>query len=67
MLGFDEIDKTQVALVGGKGAQLGELSRIEGISVPAGFCVTTGAFRRFMATAPWIDSQLDRLSRVPLR
>ena len=64
VLGFEEIDKTQVALVGGKGAHLGELSRIEGISVPAGFCVTTGAFRRFMATAPWIDSQLDRLSHL---
>ena len=31
VLGLEEIDKTQVALVGGKGAQLGELSRIEGI------------------------------------
>ncbi len=64
VLGFDEIDQTQTALVGGKGANLGELSRIEGIRVPAGFCVTTGAFRRIMATAPWIGSQLDRLSRL---
>ena len=31
VLGFDEIDQTQVAVVGGKGAHLGELSRIEGI------------------------------------
>ena len=31
VLGFQEIDRTQVALVGGKGAHLGELSRIEGI------------------------------------
>ncbi|MGO8896535.1 MAG: PEP/pyruvate-binding domain-containing protein, partial [Streptosporangiaceae bacterium] len=45
VLGLEEIDKTQVALVGGKGAHLGELSRIEGIRVPAGFCVTTDAFR----------------------
>ena len=29
--GFQEIDETQVAVVGGKGAHLGELSRIEGI------------------------------------
>ena len=62
VLGFEEIDQTQVALVGGKGAHLGELSRIEGIRVPAGFCVTTDAFRRIMATAPWIGSHLDRLS-----
>ena len=45
VLGFQEIDQTQVAVVGGKGAHLGELSRIEGIRVPAGFCVTTDAFR----------------------
>ena len=63
VLGFDEIDRTQVALVGGKGANLGELSRIEGIRVPDGFCVTTGAFERIMAEAPSIDDYLDRLSR----
>src|SRR6266702_7324332 len=64
VLGLEEIDKTQAALVGGKGAHLGELSRIEGIRVPAGFCVTTDAFRRIITTAPWIDDQLDRLSRL---
>ena len=64
VLGLEEIDTTQVAFVGGKGAHLGELSRIEGIRVPAGFCVTTDAFRRVMTTAPWIDDQLDRLSRL---
>jgi rifampicin phosphotransferase len=64
VLGLEEIGKMQVALVGGKGAHLGELSRIEGIRVPAGFCVTTDAFRRIMTTVPWIDDQLDRLSRL---
>ncbi|HEV8635330.1 MAG TPA: rifamycin-inactivating phosphotransferase [Chloroflexota bacterium] len=64
VLGFQEIDRTQVAVVGGKGAHLGELSRIEGIRVPAGFCVTTDAFRRIMTEAPSIDDPLDRLSRL---
>src|SRR5450631_2450956 len=64
VLGFQEIDQTQVAVVGGKGAHLGELSRIEGIRVPAGFCVTTDAFRRIIAEAPAIDERLDRLSRL---
>src|SRR5438876_4049952 len=64
VLGFQEIDQTQVAIVGGKGAHLGELSRIEGIRVPAGFCVTTDAFRRIMAEAPSIDDRLDQLSRL---
>ena len=58
------IDRTQVALAGGKGANLGELLRIEGTRVPAGFCVTTGAFRRVVADAPGIDGALDRLSRL---
>src|SRR5438270_3700594 len=62
VLGLEEIDQTQVAIVGGKGAHLGELSRIEGIRVPAGFCVTTDAFRRIVAEAPSIDERLDRLS-----
>jgi phosphoenolpyruvate synthase/pyruvate phosphate dikinase len=64
VLDLEEIDKTQVALAGGKGAQLGELSRIDGVRVPAGFCVTTDAFRRIMTALPWIDDQLDRLSRL---
>ncbi len=64
VLDFQEIDYTQVADVGGKGAVLGELSRIEGICVPAGFCVTTDAFRRILAEAVSIDDRLDRLSRL---
>jgi pyruvate,water dikinase len=64
VLGFQEVDRSQIAVVGGKGAHLGDLSRIEGIHVPAGFCVTTDAFRRIMAEAPSIDDQLDRLSRL---
>ena len=62
VLSFREIDQSQVAVVGGKGAHLGELSRIEGVRVPAGFCVTTDAFRRIMADAPSIGDRLDRLS-----
>lgn len=64
VLSFEEIDGTQLPAVGGKGAHLGELSRIEGIHVPPGFCVTTDAFRRIMAEVPSIDDQLDRLPRL---
>src|SRR3977135_2291279 len=64
VLGLREIDLTQVEVVGGKGAHLGELSRIQGIRVPDGFCVTTNAFRRILADAPSIDDRLDRLSRL---
>ena len=62
--GLQAVGEMRVGDVGGKGAHLGELLRIEGIRVPAGFCVTTDAFRRIMAGAPWIDERLDRLSRL---
>jgi phosphoenolpyruvate synthase/pyruvate phosphate dikinase len=64
VLDFQEIDQTQVAVVGGKAARLGELSRIEGIRVPPGFCVTTHAFQRVLAEAPSIDDRLNRLDRL---
>jgi rifampicin phosphotransferase len=64
VLGFQEIDQTQIAIVGGKAAHLGELSRIEGVRVPDGFCVTTDAFQRIMAEAPLLEEHLDRLARL---
>lgn len=62
VLCFQEIDKTKLALVGGKGANLGELSRIEGIQVPEGFCVTTEAYQEIVGKNEEIQSLLDRLS-----
>lgn len=64
VLGLQEVDEMQVTIVGGKGAHLGALPRIDGIRVPAGFCVTTDAFRRIMAEAPSIDDRLDQLSHL---
>src|SRR5579863_4853297 len=64
VLGFHEIDRTQVALVGGKGANLGELSRLDGIKVPPGFAVTTDAFARIVAADPSVDEQVERLARL---
>jgi phosphoenolpyruvate synthase/pyruvate phosphate dikinase len=60
VLDLEAIDATQLALVGGKAASLGELSRVEGVRVPPGFCVTADAFRRIVA--PEVD--LDRLARL---
>ncbi|MDK0524418.1 rifamycin-inactivating phosphotransferase [Streptomyces sp. ML-6] len=64
VLDLQEIDESRVEAVGGKGAHLGGLSRIEGIDVPDGFCVTTDAFRLIMAKTPSIDELLDRLARL---
>jgi len=64
VLDFHDIGQTQVALAGGKGANLGELSRIDGIRVPPGFCVTTDAFQRILTVTPSIDDPLDKLARL---
>jgi len=44
---FAELGKDDVGLVGGKGANLGEMTRA-GIAVPPGFCVTAEAYRYFV-------------------
>jgi len=62
VLGFQDIDQTKRMAVGGKGANLGELSRIQGIHVPDGFCISTQAFKRIMGETPPINELLDQLS-----
>ncbi|MDQ7093529.1 phosphoenolpyruvate synthase [Desulfosporosinus sp. PR] len=64
VLGFQEIDQTKLASVGGKGANLGELSKIEGISVPEGFCVTTEAYQKTMGQTPELPELLEQLSHL---
>ncbi|MFB8050151.1 rifamycin-inactivating phosphotransferase [Streptomyces rubiginosohelvolus] len=62
VLGLGEVGEDQAGLVGGKGAHLGALSRVDGVRVPDGFCVTTEAFRRVVERAPEVDALLDRLA-----
>ncbi|MCY1080637.1 phosphoenolpyruvate synthase [Archangium lansingense] len=62
VLGFQDLDKTKRMVVGGKGANLGELSKIEGIRVPDGFCISTEAFKRIIGEIPSIGDSLDQLS-----
>lgn len=66
MRGLDEIERTQVAEVGGKGANLAELARIDGVRVPGGFCVTAGAFTRVVAGTPSVETAVDRLAGLTL-
>ena len=47
---FDEIGKEDVGIVGGKGANLGELTNF-GLPVPPGFCVTAEAYTKFIKYA----------------
>ncbi|PHM07648.1 phosphoenolpyruvate synthase [Nostoc sp. 'Peltigera malacea cyanobiont' DB3992] len=64
VLCFQDIDKTKITVVGGKGANLGELSKIKGIRVPDGFCVSTEAFKRIIAETSSINELLDQLSHL---
>lgn len=61
VLGFQDIDKTKLMVVGGKGANLGELSRIDGIIVPEGFCITTEAYKRIISQTPEFNDLLEQL------
>ncbi len=59
---FQEIDRTKLEIAGGKGANLGELSRIIGIQVPEGFCVTTEAYKKITENNQEINILLDELA-----
>ncbi|MFZ4451127.1 phosphoenolpyruvate synthase [Salibacterium aidingense] len=59
---FREIDKTGQMAVGGKGGNLGELSKIQGIQVPEGFCVTTEAYRKSLENYELFDVLLNQLT-----
>src|SRR4051794_18845586 len=62
VLEFQDVDKTKLAQVGGKGASLGEISKVEGVQVPDGFCISTKAFKNIVCTSPSFEKRLDRLS-----
>ena len=61
VLGFQDIDKTKLMVVGGKGANLGEPSRIDGVIVPEGFCITTEAYKRIISQTPEFNDLLEQL------
>ncbi|MED3726345.1 phosphoenolpyruvate synthase [Priestia filamentosa] len=62
VLNFQEIDKTQLLLVGGKGLNLGKLSQVHGIQVPEGFCVTTEAYQKALEQNEAFHALLDQLT-----
>nr|WP_263327128.1 phosphoenolpyruvate synthase [Neobacillus sp. Marseille-Q6967] len=64
VLGFQEIDHTKLMAVGGKGLNLGELSRIEGIRVPVGFCITTEAYKKIIGDNREFSDFLDQLRQL---
>lgn len=73
---FGDVDKEDVALVGGKGANLGEMTKA-GFPVPPGFIITANAYKEFikenklevkithlLGTVDYADSKsLDKVSK----
>lgn len=64
VLGFQEMEKTQLLLVGGKGVNIGELSKIQGIRVPEGFCVTTVGYQKAIEHNETFQALLDQLTML---
>ncbi len=62
VLHFQEIDKKNLMTVGGKGLNLGELTNIESIQVPAGFCITTEAYINLLKAMTALEILLDELA-----
>src|SRR5262245_61168600 len=63
VISFPELSRDDVAIAGGKGANLGELTRA-GLPVPPGFVVATDAYREFVDSAG-IGPQILTLATNP--
>ena len=61
---FSGNGQKRLGLVGGKGLHLGELSKIEGIRVPEGFCVTTIGYQRAIEQNETYQAMLNRLTML---
>ena len=60
---FEELRKEDVAIAGGKGANLGELTQA-GIPVPPGFVVTSKTYDQFMKETGIFDEIMDILNAL---
>ncbi|MDH4423329.1 phosphoenolpyruvate synthase [Bacillus cereus] len=64
VLDFQEIEKVQLSLVGGKGLNLGALSNMRGIQVPEGFCVTTIGYEKAIEQNEAFQALLQQLTKL---
>ncbi|MGE7854924.1 phosphoenolpyruvate synthase [Bacillus sp. NPDC094064] len=64
VLDFQEIEKVQLSLVGGKGLNLGALSNMRGIQVPEGFCVTTVGYEKAIEQNETFQTLLQQLTKL---
>ena len=63
VLGFEQVDKSSVPIVGGKNANLGEMLK-SGIRVPPGFAITTESYLEFIASSGIADEIQNILAHV---
>src|SRR5690606_18621963 len=61
VLDLAQLGAADVALAGGKGANLGELTRLDGVRVPDGFCVTTDAYREAADASRYATQEPEEL------
>ncbi|PEB80455.1 phosphoenolpyruvate synthase [Bacillus nitratireducens] len=66
VLDFQEIENAQLSLVGGKGLNLGELTNIQGIQVPEGFCVTTVGYEKAIEQNEELQTLLQQLTKLKM-
>ncbi|MFE9077917.1 phosphoenolpyruvate synthase [Bacillus mobilis] len=66
VLDFQEIENTQLSLVGGKGLNLGELTNMQGIQVPEGFCVTTVGYEKAIEQNEELQTLLQQLTKLKM-
>ena len=62
VLNLQDIDQEKLSTAGGKGVNLGKLSRLKGIMVPDGFCVFAEAYREAVSGNVQLNELLARLS-----
>ena len=59
-----DVDRNAVPLVGGKAANLGDLAKVDGITVPAGLCVTTRGFSAVIERSPGLTTAMQELDEA---
>jgi len=60
---FNEVNKNDIASVGGKGANLGELTNAQ-IPVPTGFIITADAYYEFLKTTNIVEQVRQQLNNL---
>ncbi|TDQ39806.1 phosphoenolpyruvate synthase [Aureibacillus halotolerans] len=66
VLSFQELETTQLRLVGGKGRHLAELAKLHNVQVPDGFCITTIGYQKAIENNEAILPLLNQLTALDI-